>query len=323
MYITRTEESYLHFDKAAEEFVHESPTLLLDEAESSSANAYSMHLDNQVSSHCVSQASSQSNQLSSNSNQLLSNSINSMPVNSINSMPINSNQLSNNATSPTSQLPLVATGLSRARSRSYSIELVTRNSSSLKPDRSDQITVASLAHSDAGRADSPRERLHSASPPLSLRGGASSEALSRAGDEAQGAAAEGALRGDAVQGAEAVVDDGEAIYPVSARALLHRLLHVRHPQDDGRPQRPVSGVDGRLRHADPRVLPETGGKCDRSLPRRRSCATRWSTTSRHSSTASSFRRCFCSRCRSCSTAACCSKTSRSPASTSATTATRP
>lgn len=52
MYLTRMEESYLHFDKAAEAFVHESPTLLLEERESSSANAFSVQLDNQVSSSC-------------------------------------------------------------------------------------------------------------------------------------------------------------------------------------------------------------------------------------------------------------------------------
>ena len=254
MYITRTEESYLHFDKAAEEFVHESPTFLLEETESSSTNAYSMQLDNQVSSSCSSQM------VGSCSNQASMSGMNQIPLHSINQTPVNSiNQPTTN------QLPLVTTGSSRARSRSYSIDLVTRNSSSLNPDRSDQITVSSLALSHAGRPHSPRERLHPAPAPLSLGGGASAEAVSRAGGEAQGAAAEGALCGDAVQGAEAVADDGEAVRSLSARSLLHRLLHVRHPQNAGRPQRPVLGVDGELRHADPRLLSEASRRRGRWL----------------------------------------------------------
>ncbi|KAK8826667.1 hypothetical protein WA538_006125, partial [Blastocystis sp. DL] len=147
MYLTRMEESYLHFDKAAEVFVHESPTLLLEERESSSANAFSVQLDNQVSSSCSSQMASacmaQKGVAASSMRDGHASSVSfhtSLPTSQNGIAP--SSQIGATAPPP---LPTVSTGPTRARSRSYSVDLVTRPSSSLNPDRSDQITDAPIA----------------------------------------------------------------------------------------------------------------------------------------------------------------------------------
>lgn len=156
MYLTRMEESYLHFDKAAEAFVHESPTLLLEERESSSANAFSVQLDNQVSSSCSNQMASacmaQKGVAASSTKDDHASSVSfhtSLPTSQNGIAP--SSQIGATAPPP---LPTVSTGPTRARSRSYSVDLVTRPSSSLNPDRSDQITVSLRSRCDIGRSPS-------------------------------------------------------------------------------------------------------------------------------------------------------------------------
>ena len=272
MYLTRMEESYLHFDKAAEVFVHESPTLRLEERESSSANAFSVQLDNQVSSSCSSQMASacmaQKGVAASSMRDGHASSVSfhtSLPTSQNGIAP--SSQIGATAPPP---LPTVSTGPTRARSRSYSVDLVTRPSSSLNPDRSDQITVILRSRCDIGRSHRTRTQFHPAPTPRAVGGSASSAPLPRPGATPQRAAPPRTLRSDAVSSAAADRDHPAAIRTVSARADTHR------------PPPPQAN----------RGIPHPSSTRRNSTPRS-------SAPSPRSSTERAFPRDSCSRCRCC------------------------
>ena len=283
MYLTRMEESYLHFDKAAEAFVHESPTLLLEERESSSANAFSVQLDNQVSSSCSNQMASacmaQKGVAASSTKDGHASSVSfhtSLPTSQNGIAP--SSQIGATAPPP---LPTVSTGPTRARSRSYSVDLVTRPSSSLNPDRSDQITVSLRSRCDIGRSHRTRTP------------------LPRPGATPQRAAPPRTLRSDTVSSAAADRDHPAAIRTVSARADTHRRLRC-HAAAASRPPQPLfHRVAGRLSPPAPPPPPQANRGIPHPSSTRRNSTPRSSAPSPRSSTERAFPRDSCSRCRCC------------------------
>lgn len=301
MYLTRMEESYLHFDKAAEVFVHESPTLLLEERESSSANAFSVQLDNQVSSSCSSQMASacmaQKGVAASSMRDGHASSVSfhtSLPTSQNGIAP--SSQIGATAPPP---LPTVSTGPTRARSRSYSVDLVTRPSSSLNPDRSDQITVSLRSRCDIGRSHRTRTQFHPAPTPRSVGGSASSAPLPRPGATPQRAAPPRTLRSDAVSSAAADRDHPAAIRTVSARADTHRRLRC-HAATASRPPQPLfRRVAGRLSPPAPPPPPQANRGIPHPSSTRRNSTPRSFAPSPRSSTERAFPRDSCSRCRCC------------------------